>query len=53
MFDQLESDSAGLYEYSTPGSTSIEVLLVVLETALERGEITMAEASQLINDFCS
>lgn len=53
MFDQLENDSAVLYEDSTPGSSSIETLLVILESALERGEITMAEASQVINDFCS
>ena len=53
MYDAVENDSAVLYEDSTPGSTSIETLLVVLENALERGEITMQEASQLINDFCS
>ena len=53
MYDAVENNSAVLYEDSTPGATSIEVLLVVLETALERGEITMAEASQVINDFCA
>lgn len=51
MFDQLENDNAVLYEDSTPGSCSIEVLLEVLETALERGEITAAEASMVINDL--